>query len=52
MKQIKMLGALAGDIIGSPYELGGMKRRDFKLQNAKMRVTGRNVVHLGMYIAQ
>ena len=31
MEQVKMLGALAGDIIGSPYELGGMKKKNFKL---------------------
>ena len=39
-----MLGALAGDIIGSPYEFGGMKRRDFKLFKEDCRFTDDTVM--------
>ena len=48
MEQIKMLGALAGDIIGSPYELGGMKRRDFKLFKEDSRFTDDSVMTLAV----
>ena len=48
MGQIKMLGALAGDIIGSPYEFGGMKRRDFKLFKEDCRFTDDSVMTLAV----
>ena len=48
MGQVKMLGALAGDIIGSPYEFGGMKRRDFKLFKEDCRFTDDSVMTLAV----
>lgn len=48
MGQVKMLGALAGDIIGSPYEFGGMKRTDFKLFKEDSRFTDDSVMTLAV----
>ena len=48
MGQVRMLGALVGDIIGSPYELGGMKRTDFELFNADSRFTDDSVMTLAV----
>ena len=48
MGQVKMLGALAGDIIGSPYEFGGVKRRDFKLFKEDSRFTDDSVMTLAV----
>ena len=39
-----MLGAIAGDIIGSPYELDNVKRRDFPLFSAQSRFTDDTVM--------
>ena len=43
-----MLGALAGDIIGSPYEFGGMKITDFKLFKEDSRFTDDSVMTLAV----
>jgi len=43
-----MLGALVGDIIGSPYELGGMKRTDFELFKEDCRFTDDSVMTLAV----
>lgn len=48
MGQVKMLGALAGDIIGSPYEFGGMKRTDFELFSEKNCFTDDSVMTLAV----
>lgn len=48
MGQVKMLGALAGDIIGSPYEFGGMKITDFKLFKEDSRFTDDSVMTLAV----
>ena len=43
-----MLGALVGDIIGSVYEFGGMKRTDFNLFKEDSRFTDDSVMTLAV----
>jgi ADP-ribosylglycohydrolase len=45
MGKVKMLGALAGDIIGSPYEFYNTKSTDFELFT-KQYIRGRVSVSL------
>lgn len=43
-----MLGAIIGDIIGSPYEFGGMKRKDFVLFPNGCRATDDSVLTIAV----
>ena len=43
-----MIGAIAGDIIGSPYEFAGMKRVDFPLFIEKCRFTDDSVMTIAV----
>lgn len=35
-----MLGAIIGDIVGSLYEFGNIKKKDFELFRPEMKYTG------------
>lgn len=48
MGQVKMLGALVGDIIGSTYEFYGTKRTDFELFEEGCRFTDDSVMTLAV----
>lgn len=48
MEQVKMLGALVGDIIGSTYEFYGTKRTDFELFEEGCRFTDDSVMTLAV----
>jgi ADP-ribosylglycohydrolase len=48
MGQVRMLGALVGDIIGSVYELYNTKRTDFELFNEISRYTDDSVMTLAV----
>ena len=48
MGQVKMLGALVGDIVGSVYELYNTKRTDFVLFNEISRYTDDSVMTLAV----
>ena len=48
MGQVKMLGALVGDIIGSTYEFYGTKRTDFELFEEGCRFTDDSVMTLSV----
>lgn len=43
-----MLGAIAGDIIGSPYEFGGQKRKDFPLFGPGCRPTDDSIITIAV----
>lgn len=48
MGLVKMIGALVGDIIGSPYEFGGVKRTDFELFKEESQFTDDSVMTLAV----
>lgn len=48
MGEIKMLGALAGDIIGSVYEFANTKSTDFELFSKNSRFTDDFVMTLAV----
>ena len=48
MGQVKMLGALVGDIIGSVYEFCNTKSTDFQLFYGRSRFTGDSVMALAV----
>ena len=48
MGEVKKLGALVGDIIGSTYEFWGTKRTDFNLVEEGSRVTDDSVMTLAV----
>lgn len=48
MEQVKMLGALVGDIIGSTYECYNTKRMDFELYEKGARFTDDSVMTLAV----
>lgn len=48
MGEVKMLGALVGDIIGSTYEILGTKRTDFELFEEGCRFTDDSVMTLAV----